>query len=78
MDYKPENICVSNISLDVDEEGRVHNVKFTGGCVANLVGIADLVEGMKKEDVIARLEGIMCKDRGTSCPDQLVQILKKL
>ena len=29
-------------------------------------------------DVIARLEGIDCKGRGTSCPDQLARALKQL
>ena len=29
-------------------------------------------------DVIARLEGINCKGRGTSCPDQLSRALKML
>ena len=33
---------------------------------------------MKKEDVIAKLEGIDCRGRGTSCPDQLAKILKRL
>ena len=28
-------------------------------------------EGIKAEDVIARLKGIECGSKGTSCPDQL-------
>ena len=42
------------------------------------IGIGALVVGMKKSDVIARLEGIDCKGRGTSCPDQLARALKML
>jgi len=30
---------------------------------------------MQAADVIARLEGIDCKGRGTSCPDQLAKAL---
>jgi hypothetical protein len=33
---------------------------------------------MRKDEVIARLEGINCKGRGTSCPDQLARALKML
>ena len=33
---------------------------------------------MKKADVIARLRGIDCKGRGTSCPDQLARSLEML
>ena len=40
--------------------------------------VASLCAGMKKDDVIARLEGIDCKGRGTSCPDQLARALKAL
>ena len=39
--------------------------------------IAKLVEGMKAEDAIARLEGIRCGVRPTSCPDQLAKALKQ-
>ena len=40
-------------------------------------------EGVRKTsfrtcDVIARLEGIDCKGRGTSCSDQLARALKQL
>ena len=39
---------------------------------------ARLCEGRKIEDVIGLLEGIDCKGRGTSCPDQLARALKEL
>ena len=37
----------------------------------NLQGIAALVKGQKAEDVIARVKGISCNGKPTSCPDQL-------
>ncbi|MDE6374439.1 MAG: TSCPD domain-containing protein, partial [Alistipes sp.] len=40
-------------------------------------GIAALVCGMKAEEAIARLKGIDCRGRGTSCPDQLARALEK-
>ena len=55
----------------------VHNVQFVGGCNGNLKGIGALVEGQKVEDVIARLEGIHCGMKSTSCPDQLAKALKE-
>ena len=56
---------------DVIVEARVQ-----GGCNGNLKGIGALVEGMAVEDVIARVEGIHCGMKATSCPDQLAQALK--
>ena len=49
---------------------------FTGGCNGNTQGVSKLVEGMKVQDVIDRLEGINCNGRGTSCPAQLAEALK--
>ena len=63
------------ISFNV-EDGKVHNVKFYGGCNGNLKGISALVEGMDIDEVIARVEGIKCGMKATSCPDQLAQALK--
>ena len=64
------------INYDIDGD-ILKSVEFIGGCAGNTKGIAKLVEGMKVEDVIARLEGIPCGPRTTSCPDQLAKALKE-
>ena len=76
MTYKTKGVCSSNIEFEV-EDGIVKKVAFIGGCNRNTKGISALVEGMKVEDVIARLEGIRCGMRNTSCPDQLAKALKE-
>ena len=63
-----------DITLDGD---TVAEVRFTGGCMGNTQGVAALVRGMKATDAIARLEGIDCRGRGTSCPDQLARALRE-
>jgi uncharacterized protein (TIGR03905 family) len=73
--YKTKGTCSREITFEV-VEGKVHNVKFYGGCNGNLKGIGSLVEGMDIDDVIARLEGIKCGMKQTSCPDQLAAALK--
>lgn len=73
--YRTQGTCSSQIVLDV-ENGVINEVEFFGGCNGNLQGISSLVKGMKCEDVIARLEGIKCGFKPTSCPDQLAQALK--
>ncbi len=37
-----------------------------------------MLSGQKIEDVIARLNGIDCGGKGTSCPDQLCRALEQL
>ena len=59
------------------EDGIVTDVKFFGGCNGNTQGVAALVKGMTVDEVIARLDGIDCGGRGTSCPDQLANALKE-
>ena len=75
-EYKTKGTCSQKIFFDV-EDGKVHNVQLVGGCNGNLKGIGALVEGQKVEDVIARLEGIHCGMKSTSCPDQLAKALKE-
>lgn len=75
--YKTKGTCSSRIDFDV-VDGKVTGVRFIGGCAGNTQGVARLVEGMSKEDVIARLEGIRCGAKPTSCPDQLAQALKQV
>ena len=70
---------VCSQQIDIELEGDIiRKVQYTGGCHGNTQGVPILCEGMRKEDVIARLEGIDCKGRGTSCPDQLARALKML
>ena len=72
--YKTHGTCSSCIEIDV-EYGILKEVAYWGGCNGNLQGISRLVTGMKVEEVIAKLEGIQCGTRSTSCPDQLCRAL---
>jgi len=76
IDYKTKGVCSRQMLIEV-EDGIVQDVQIIGGCHGNLQGISALVKGMKAEDVIARLEGICCGPKSTSCPDQLAQALKQ-
>lgn len=76
IDYTPKGVCSRKITVEV-EDGIVKSVKFLGGCNGNTQGISRLVEGMKIDDVISRLENVDCGGRGTSCPDQLAKALKQ-
>lgn len=75
--YKTEGTCSRAIEIEV-EDGVVKGVTFDGGCHGNTQGICALVKGMRKEDVIERLGGIRCKNKPTSCPDQLARALREM
>ena len=76
MIYKTSGTCCSEINLEI-ENNIIKSVDFKGGCNGNLQGIAALVVGMDKEEVIQKLEGIKCGFKSTSCPDQLAKALKQ-
>ena len=70
---------VCSQQIDIELEGEViRRVQYTGGCHGNTQGLSALCVGMKKDEVIARLRGIDCGGRGTSCPDQLARALEML
>ena len=73
--YYPQGTCSTEIRFDV-VDGVLRKVEFADGCEGNLTGISRLVTGMKVEDVIAKLKGIPCEGRDTSCPDQLARALE--
>ena len=74
--YKTQGTCSTTIELEI-EDGIVKDVRFWGGCNGNLKGISILVRGMKVEEVLERLEGITCRHRPTSCPDQLCKAIRQ-
>ena len=75
--YKTNGTCSREIHFSIDDEGKVHDVKYVGGCNGNLQGVGRLVEGMDAKEVIDRLDGIKCGFKATSCPDQLSKALKE-
>ena len=75
MDYRPKGVCSQLIRVELDGD-TIENVEFVGGCNGNTQGISSLVRGMKVDEAIARMEGITCGYKSTSCPDQLAQALK--
>ncbi|MBO5457728.1 MAG: TIGR03905 family TSCPD domain-containing protein [Clostridia bacterium] len=68
--YSPQGTCSRQILFDVDENNKIHNLRFIGGCSGNLQGIARLVEGRDIDEVESLLAGVRCRGN-TSCPDQL-------
>lgn len=75
--YTPKGVCSQAINFDI-EDNKLKNVSFVGGCDGNLKGICSLIDGMTVEAVIEKLEGIKCRSKNTSCPDQLSKALNEL
>ena len=76
--YIPKGVCARQIDYELDEEGRIHNLRFTGGCNGNLKAIGKLLEGSDARNAAEILRGNDCGGKGTSCADQLARSLEEV
>lgn len=71
VEYTPSGVCSKKINFDLDENNKIHNLSFTGGCNGNLKAIARLLEGQDAKTSALILQNNTCGPRNTSCADQL-------
>lgn len=74
--YYPQGVCSKQIDFEINN-GKLHNVRFVGGCNGNLKAIGRLVEGADAAQIADLLRGNDCGRRGTSCADQLSKAVDK-
>ena len=78
FEYQPSSeVCSRKIAFDLDEENKIHNLVFTGGCNGNLKAIGKLCENKNAEEIMNLLKNNTCGMRQTSCADQLSKALAK-
>ena len=75
IEFAPRGVCARRIHITLEGD-IIKEVSFMGGCAGNTQGVAALVAGMPATEAIARLEGIRCGFKSTSCPDQLAKALR--
>lgn len=71
--YNTYGTCSQRIDFDMDEDHKVTNISFLGGCNGNLKAISKLVDGWTAEEIADKLLGNTCGPRPTSCADQLAR-----
>ena len=74
LQYQTTGTCCQFMQVKVND-GKIVDAEFFGGCNGNLQGIKSLIKGMPIDEVIAKLQGIQCGAKPTSCPDQLAKCL---
>ena len=75
--YRTQLVCSKEIQFDI-EDGKLHNVRFLGGCPGNLLAIGKLIEGKDAKQVANTLRGNDCAGKGTSCADQLAKAIDEV
>lgn len=67
--YNCKMTCSQQIEFDINGD-VITNIVFHGGCNGNLKAISKLCDGMRVEEIEAKLKGNTCGFRPTSCADQ--------
>ena len=75
--YTTTGVCSKQITFEIDDEGKIHNLRFMGGCPGNLSAISKLLEGQDALTAANILEGNTCGPRNSSCADQLSKAIKE-
>ena len=75
FDYQTQGTCSKTISFEIEGD-VVRNVTFLDGCDGNLKAVSTLVDGWTVEEIEAKLSGIICGKRKTSCADQLAKAVR--
>ncbi len=76
--YNPTGVCSQKITIEINDDETIADIKFLGGCNGNLKGISALAKGKTLDEVIDSLKGIKCGFKSTSCPDQLAKALEQI
>ncbi len=74
--YNGGRVCSRAVSFDFDDNGKVQNVQFDGGCPGNTTGVAALANGRTPEELISLLKGVKCRGN-ESCPNELAVALEE-
>lgn len=74
FEFTPKGVCARKITFDL-EDGLIHHLHFEGGCPGNLAAIGKLLEGRSAKEAADILLGNTCRDKQTSCADQLAHVL---
>ncbi len=74
--FQPQGVCSKKMEFSI-EEGKLHNVKITGGCPGNTLALSKLLENRDANEMVSLLKGNPCGNRGTSCMDQLATAVEK-
>lgn len=72
--FIPNGVCAQKFEADI-ENNIIKSFKVIAGCPGNTQAVSKLITGQTLDWAIERLQGINCRGRGTSCPDQIAKFL---
>lgn len=70
--------CSRQVTIEYDDNNKIIDVKFLGGCPGNTEGLRRLLRGMDLNEVHDRLKGTLCGNKSTSCPNELALAIEEI
>lgn len=77
FEYTPKGVCSRQIIFDLTDDNKIINLHYIGGCDGNLKAISKLCEGQDASKICSLLKGNLCRDKNTSCADQLAKAIEQ-
>lgn len=72
------DVCSSIVKIIYDEDThRIDDIFILGGCHGQNQMFRRLVRKYTLEEIVDIFSGIVCGRKGTSCPNEIAQIIKK-
>ena len=75
ISWDPYGVCARMIYIELEGD-VIRSIDVRGGCPGYSIAIAALLEGMDRHEAVAKLEGIRCGEKQTSCADQIADALR--
>ena len=57
VNYKPSGTCAKSINFTIDDDNKIRDLKFLGGCNGNLKAMGILLEGADAKESANKLSG---------------------
>ena len=71
----PKEICPRLLMVEVNDEMRIVDMEFIGGCNGNLKAIRQLIINQDAKTVAQLLANNTCGNKNTSCGDVISQLV---
>ena len=76
ISFNPSGVCCREMNFEVDENNKIIDLNFIGGCPGTMLGLKQVLIGQNALEVADKLKDIRCGNKSTSCPAELSKAIK--
>ena len=76
ISFNPSGVCCREMNFEVDENNKIIDLNFIGGCPGNMLGLKQVLIGQNALEVADKLKDIRCGNKSKTCPPELSKAIK--